>query len=309
MMGKADLVQDFADFLRGEDFSVSTTDSHSSCFDVLARRNAFIVLLKLMLNIDGFRKDQADDMANVSNVFSAYPLIIGEKTRNFPLNDGVLYNRHGINAVSRETFEEIVLHGGLPVVSSSRGGYCVRIDGEKLKTYRKLLNISLGEVAEKVGVTRSMIYLYENSGFGASLDTAMMLEEFLDETLILPLEVFSVPSDRKGLFSLDETERNIYTRLEEMGFGIRPVKRAPFEAVIHDSEERMLTKLDRAPRATHKTIRVLKEVSDIASYSAFVISSSPRADENMGGIPIIKNSELERIGTREEFIETMDCRR
>ncbi|MFQ5801080.1 MAG: transcriptional regulator [Candidatus Hydrothermarchaeales archaeon] len=296
-------------FLEREQFNVSVDDTKTSCFDLLARRRSFILMLRFLLNIDGLSEEHAEDMKALSGLFSAYPLLIGERTRHFDLQDGVLYGRYGINAMTVWTFENIISCSLYPLVISSRGGYYVRIDGEKLRRMRTEKNISVGELAECIGVSRTMVYSYENSGLGATLSTVLRLEEYLDDTLTLPLEVFSIPSPEEHEVSVEEPQKHVFARLEMIGFDIHPIRRAPFDAVTKGEEEFMLTKVDRKPSRTIKDIRIIKEVSDVASCTAFVVADWPKAKENVAGVPVIKSSELDRIESQDEFLETLEQRR
>jgi putative transcriptional regulator len=296
-------------FLENEQFNLSLMDSTSTCFDLMARRNSFILMLKFLLNLDSLSEETATDMKALSSLLSAYPLLIGKRTRNFDLQDGVLYGRYGINAFTMNTFANILSEGLYPSVNSSRGGYYVKIDGEKLKVIREDRNISVGELAEKIGVSRTMVYSYENRGLGATLSTVIKLEEYLCESLALPLEVFRIPrlADLEG--RVEEAWNEVFLRLQRIGFKIHPIKRAPFDAVTKSENESMLTKVDRRPEKTLKEIELIKEVSGVVDCSAFVVTDSSRVKDNLSGIPVIKKHELERIESPDEFLETLDERR
>lgn len=309
MNKKTTLVLQTLTLLKREGFNVSAAERYISCFDLIASKGSFVLIIKLLFNIDGFSKEQATDMKNLSNLFSAYPLIIGKKTRHLYLQDSVLYSRYGINAVTENSFDDIISLDAYPAVLSSRGGYYVKIDGEKLRRLREERNISSGELADCVGVSRTMVYSYENSGFGATLNTIVKMEEYLDETLALPFEVFSIPPQKEHTFELGEEERYVFSRLEGIGFDIHPVKRAPFEAVTKVNDDFMLTKIDNVGKKALTVIKIIKEFSDIASCSAFIVSGSPNAKENVDGVPIIKNSELENMENRVEFLEVLEERR
>jgi putative transcriptional regulator len=306
---KKAIVMRALDFLENEQFNISLTESKNSCYDILARRRSFLVMLKFLFNIDSFNGELAGDLKELSTMFSAYPLLIGEKTRHFNLEDGVLHHRYGVNAVNLRTFMDIFSEGVYPAINSMRGGYYVRIDGEKLKEIRNQENISVGELSEHLGVSRSMVYSYENSGFGMTLSTVIRLEEFLDEPLALPLEVFIIPSSEKRNIDLKDPQRIAFSKLEKIGFEIHPIRRAPFDAVTKGDDELMITKLDRTPKKTLKEIRVVKDVSNLAACFAFVITDTKDAEKNVEGVPVIKGSELDKIESQGELLETLEQRR
>jgi putative transcriptional regulator len=296
-------------FLVDRDFDVSLADSKTSCFDLLARRRSFVLMLKFLLNIDSVSSELAEDLKALANIFSAYPLLIGERTRRFEMQDGVLHNRYGINAVTWPTLVDIFSQDLYPTISSSRGGYYIKIDCEKLRSLRAGKKISVGELSDHLGVSRTMVYAYENSGLGMTLSTAIKLEEFLDTPLALPLQVFLIPSRTTGDLGVEKTEREAYAKLERIGFEIYPIKRAPFDAVTKGEDELMIAKLDNKKRKTLKEIRIIKDVSDVASCFAFVLTEASDAEENLEGVPVIKRNELERMESQDEFLEVLETRR
>jgi putative transcriptional regulator len=297
------------EFLEREQFSVSMMEARKSCFDIIARRGSFILMLKFLLNIDGLSEERAGDLKHLSSLFSAYPLLIGRKTRHFKMDDGVLYGRYGLNAVTIRTFEDVISQDQYPVVISSRGGYYVKLDRERLKRARMEQNVSVGELAEQVGVSRTMIYGYEHSSQGATLWTVLKLEEYLQEDLAAPVEVFTISIPEQRAVDTMTHQRQIFSRLEEIGFEIHPIRKAPFDAVTKNQDEFMLTKVDRKPKRTLKEIRIIKDVSDVASCTAFVVTDSSDAKESVDGIPIVKSSELNRMESSSEFLETLEHRR
>jgi len=306
---KEALTRMLMDFLEKEDFSLSRADTRSSCFEIFARRRSFTILLKILLNIDSFSEEHARELIYLAHLFSGYPLLIGERTRNLHMQSGVLYNRQGVNAVTPGTFMEMIADGVYPLVCSSRGGYYVRIDGEKLRKVREERNLSAGELAEKAGVSRTMIYLYEHSQLGGTLSTAARLEELLNTPLALPLAVFTKPAVKlRREIELGEQKRRVFLSLERIGFEIHPVLKAPFDAVTADEEGIMLTKVDERPERMIREIRILRDVSEVASCSAFLVTSARSPEERYAGLPVIKSSELERMETRGELIEVLEDR-
>jgi putative transcriptional regulator len=304
------LTLEACNFLEKEGFDFFITEDKSSCFDILASKMSFIVMFKFLLNIDSLNGEVAYDLKSLSRLLSAHPLIIGDRTRNFGLQDGVLYGRHGINAFTLNTFQEIVSQNLYPLISSRRGGHYVRIDGEKLRRLRVEKDISCRELGDSVGVSRTMIYCYENNGLGATLSTVLKLEEFLDTSLALPLDVFSINGEMDYKPSAQGTGEEVFLKLERIGFEIHPLKRAVFDAVTRGANEQMLTKIEKnSLRKTERNAKIIKDVSALVSCSAFIISESPFVKENLDGVPIIKKSELEKMESQGDFMDTIDRRK
>jgi putative transcriptional regulator len=225
------------DLLQKGRFNISIPDTRSSCFDLLARRGSFILLSKFLLNIDSVSEEMARDLKVLSNLISAHPILIGERTRHLIMQDGVLYSRYGINAVTFRTFSDVLSEDLYPVACSSRGGFYVKLDGQKLKKLRIEANISVGELADEIGVSRTMIYSYENDVFGATLSTVFKLEEFLDESLARRIDVFEIPDLPDRVESFERQKPGVFLKLEEIGFEIHPMKKAFFDAITRGEEE------------------------------------------------------------------------
>jgi len=282
-----------------------------ACFDLFARRELLFLMLKVLTNIDGLTEMQAGAMANISCSLSASPLVIGEKTRSAQLEDGVVYERYGIPMMNLETLEEMLIRGVLPFIISARGGFCVRMDGEALRRIREERGLSLGEVAGNIGVSRKAVYAYEHGESGATLETAMRLEEYLEESIIVPANVFFTPQEfHEGFEVKGEIERLILERLSEIGFGIYPTNQAPFDAVAKNQDELFFTKVSEAvAERMRKRARILKSVSEIAHSGAFFVVERQTFEDNLEGIPVVKRRELDEIDESWELLETIEKRK
>lgn len=83
-------------FLKSEGFETSNIYDHGA-FDIVARKNLLILLVKTFKNIDGVNKTNSEEMKQLASIFLASPLIIGETSRNGKLEDGVIYERYEIH--------------------------------------------------------------------------------------------------------------------------------------------------------------------------------------------------------------------
>ena len=94
-------------FLKTQGFNVSTFLDSNSCFDLVANRSDLKLVVKVYSNIDGFRKEQSEELEKIAKAFQAVVLIIGEKTKAFTMKKGVVYERHSIPAMTYSTFVSI----------------------------------------------------------------------------------------------------------------------------------------------------------------------------------------------------------
>lgn len=289
--------------LEKEGFEVSERcDIRPSCFDLFARRHILLLLLKILTNIDGLTQAQAMDLTRIAGMVSASPLLVGEKTRTMSLEDGILYDRYGIPTVTPGTLENAFLKGVMPFIVSMRGGYYVRLDSEKLKKTRAEQDLSLGDVARKMGVSRKTVYAYENEGRSATFEAALRLEEFLDVSIVKPIDLFGFRGETPPKAPLPSDPS--LEKLHEIGFDIHSVKKAPFDAIALESHDIIFTKvLKKRIRDILKKALIMHSISETTKKDAFFVSERDVGKTNIAGMPIIEKGELEKVGGSDELLE------
>lgn len=166
-----------------EEFNFDILVYLHSCLDIAAQKKALILLVKVLENIDGFKEKQAEELRKLSFVFKASPLLIGESTKTFRLEDGIIYDRHAVPAVTLETFRNS-LTGAYPEKIFSKGRVIAELNGEELKKIREKKNITAEDLAEEIKLTRESIYLYEKEKIRVKYELAKRIESFLNAELI-----------------------------------------------------------------------------------------------------------------------------
>lgn len=307
---RSELYDCVTETLRRSNFEISERCVlRSTCFDIFARKEVLLLLIKILTNIDSMNQCSAREMRWIASILSASPLVIGRRTRVAEMEEGLVYERFGVPAINPETMESILVNNIFPIIFSSRGGYYVKINGELLRKIRRERGLSLGDVAEQIGVSRRTIYNYENNIAGATFDTALKLEDFLDKSLAMPLNIFEIPKEieEQEPPSCGEGEKSILERLSSIGLQVYPVKKAPFSALTVEEEKVMLTEVARM-RLRNLTIRakLLKSISITTMTSAFfVVDSDKRTIKSLEGIPVVGRGELDKIEDAEELLEKL----
>ena len=120
MLNRSKMLQEIDNLLTSEGYKTSNIYDHVS-FDLVARKNLLILLLKTFLNIDSINEANAHEMKQLANIFLASPIIIGEKSRNGILEEGVIYERYDIPAISFETLKNMILYKEYPEILADRG--------------------------------------------------------------------------------------------------------------------------------------------------------------------------------------------
>ncbi len=299
-----------------------------SCFDMIARKELELLLLKILINIDGFTGNQAKEIKKVADTFLASPLVVGIKSKNEYLEEDVVYERHGIPVIAKETLKNMVVDEVYPEVFADRGGYYVQMNGEIIKQVREAQNISRKDLADKAHVSRETIYKYERGMVRAFPETAMMLENILNMKITLSVNLLSVPN-----FEQDKSEnkenRNInpenteynQPNLSNLGFGVISTNRTPFDALAkHESGKQnrkndgtVITNLEknRNQQALKKMALNVKDLSGITEADAVFLMDGKKSLKCIEGIPIIYNWELKEMENSKEFLsivrERRDC--
>jgi putative transcriptional regulator len=231
MMGNSkDTLIEILRILHKAGFSISEVDSEQYCLQLVAKKGGVKLIIKTLENIDMERKEAAEELKSLATATSSSPLIIGSRVQSGRLEEGALYERYGVNVVSPETFEDATLKGKLPFVQSKRGGLYFRINGRALKKLREERNMSLGDLAKKIGVSRKAVYEYETGGMGATLETVARIEEAFDIGLTQGIDIFDwqCPGEPEAKAPSDPLARQLHWKLKEigcksMGFDYAPI--------------------------------------------------------------------------------------
>lgn len=311
------LLKDATRTLRQGGFAVSDTcNIRPKSFDVVARRGEMVLLLKVLVNIDGLDAETATEMKALSAHLGAESLVVGTKTRDHELEDGVLYLRRGVPGMSPGTAHDYFVEGVPPLVYMGSGGLYVSIDGNLLEDARDDEEMSLGAVANELGVSRRAISKYED-GMDATLEVALRLEEMFGESLISPVEVFGeegeeAESGEKKTEEVPEgeTEKRVFAILRGAGFDVVPTSQAPFRALSRegegDDDETVLTGTDARGSGMVKRARLMSSISDVArTRSVYVVEDKPARD-SIEETKIVDVEEIEDVEGSDDFLSRIE---
>ena len=192
-------IESIRGILESAGFFVS--DAHTfrpTSFDLVARRDSLLLIVKILKNIDALDPDEARRLRELGQLFPAAPIVVGQTSGATELEPGVVYNRYGIPIVVEESLSDYLLRGLPPFLFSSPGGVFARLDGERMRAVREERQLSLGALAGVAGVSRRTIQLYEE-GAGAEIRVVERLERFLNEPLARAIDLFTMLSPEGGL--------------------------------------------------------------------------------------------------------------
>lgn len=306
-MDRERLIRTVEAILRGTGYKTARMEFKGSCFDIVASRLFLLLFIKVATNIDAVTGEQAEDLKRLARFFKASPLIIGLKTKNAELEEGVVYERFGIYALRPETLYDVLVENEMPAIFAERGGFYVRINGGMLRKLRERYGYSINELAQLLGVSRKSLINYERGEQAVSLEVAIRLEELFNEPLAEPIDVLHSTVEA-NLDVTPETplEREIFSRLKELGLGVVKVKKAPFNAVSKEDEFRILTGIDeRKTRSTVKRAEMVAEVGRIINSDGVFILENTRT-EVVGEVPLIPKESLDEVKDADELIDLIE---
>ena len=310
-MQRDHILKEISELLSNHSFETSHIYDRS-CFDMVARKRLLLLLLKVLINIDGFTGQQAEEIKKVASTFLASPLVVGLKSKHEYLEEDVVYERHGIPVIAPETLRNMITEEIYPEVFADRGGYFVRINGEAIKEAREQENLSLKELADQAHVSRETIYKYEHGMVRASPETVITLESILNMKITLSVDLFKVPEPERNSISENTPEELI-----KLGFGIIPTNKTPFDALATSDPEQfkkniaMITNMEknRNQRILKKMAINVKDLSNVTGTDAVFILESKRPLSCIEGVPVVHSCEMGEIESRGEFLKIIKERK
>ena len=307
-MDRTALLEHVRDVLYRGGFYVSELYSmHSTGFDLVARRDDTLLIIKVLTNIDSLSENIAKELQTLSFLLKASPILIGEKNGVNTLENDVVYFRFGIQAITLETLKNHILEG-IPVkIYAGPGGLYVNLDQEKIHKLRREKNISLGSFARQVHVSRRTVQMYEE-GMNARIEIASRIEELFENTVTLPVELFShsitdslISSPRYAeLKKIRDLQQEIFFLLQKVGYKIIPMDRCPFEALSKDKEKILLTCVHKYDKQLIKKAQIVNSISKITEKHGVVITDKEVNRTNVEGTPLIMKKELKKIRDPED---------
>ena len=308
-MGRNELINTTRAILAKAGFDVSSAlNIRGICFDIVARLDEKILIVKVLSNIDAFSKENAEEMKTLADALGATPLVTGERSSSSTLETGIVYSRFNISIVSNETLADLLLEDAPPFIFAAPGGLYVKLDSDLLKRAREDRGISLGTLAETAGVS---IQMYE-SGMGAMIDAALRIEEYLDLPIIEPIDPFTFKSEERGKEDRavrDTPDLFALRQLSHLGFDVFPVVRSPFEAVTQDGRSLMLTGLGSDESKIVQKAIVASEISKIMDGFSIMIVEHRRERDNIDGTVVMSNEELKKMDAPGDLTDLVASRR
>lgn len=261
------------------------------CIDYIIVSNEKVILAKKTDDASKVTPGLAGTLKTIADFLDALPIVLTDKFSGEKLEESIIYSRHNIPVVNRETFEEIVLGASFPLIYFTHGGVYVKVKGAKLKELREKMGLSRGELAWRVGVSNKAIANYEEGESDVSLDVALKLEEIFGDVIFeeatpesLKL-VFNEKIKAREIEPRDPIIRSIFNELRSYGFKNYVFTRVPFDAGVKLTREKMKVKIAIKKEASSGEVNIASRVSQQTHTPLIVISDKKEeigdTDENL----------------------------
>jgi len=227
---KREIIDKIGIFLLKDGFTVKTLTGN--CFDLLARNQNKILLIKVLEDANSISKQFVDEMDRVA----VTPVIISEKAGN-KLEENILYTRFSMFTLNFVTFVNSIKNK-FPFIKRTQAGLTASIDGNKLKEKREAQGYSLNSLSKKIGVTTRMIARYENDISEITINKAMKIYDLFGHQVFNEINIFSRKSSIESTHSSDYSKKYV-----DLGFEATDTKNTPFDIIARKGEELILTEV------------------------------------------------------------------
>jgi len=314
-MSRSALIDNITAMLSDAGFTVSDRCStRPKSFDLAARREKDLLLLKVLGNIDAFDGPTGREMRRLGTYLRGTPIVIGLRTRDENLEPGVVYFRHGVPVLNPDTAMDLFVHGVPPLIYAAPGGLYVNIDGDVLADKREERGWSLGRLATELGVSRRTVSKYED-GMNASVEVAAQLDELFDQDLTSPVSVLDGAEEIRDAEptpedpDVDPEDQPFVSLLTRIGFDVHPMVRAPFKAVSEQAESSvtLITGHSSFTEAAVKRARIMGSLQEVIhTQSVYFVDEAQ--SESIEGTAIIERDEAEAVEDSDEFRDLVKSR-
>jgi putative transcriptional regulator len=212
--------------------------SRTSCFDFAAKKHDITILLKMASEIDTFSISDLCELKVIASRIPAAALIVSQLSHGKPLQDDTVYRRNNVFVVNEKTIKNVANQTGYPLINASPGGYTVEVDCALVERKRKELDLSIGQLATKIGVSRRTLYGYERGMAKASVSSAYKLAETLGVPVAKPINILQ-KTKKQPQYSLPKSKHDMMTKIllrqvfkKFSSCDISPVHKAPFDFMM-----------------------------------------------------------------------------
>ncbi len=303
-MREETLICEIEELMREEGFKVNEVTYPSTrkrALDLICEQKGTLVIMKICRDIDKMEKEEANVLKALSASLKSQMFIVGLESKKGSLEDDVVYERHGVPAVSPQTLRELV-RGSNIYIYSGRGGYYVKIDGKKLRAFRESRGMSIGDLASLLGVSRKAVYEYERGVMAASIRTATKLVKLFGEEVLKPVRI-DISSYNEITYpdpDIKIEEELIYIMIKK-GFLTAHIKYSPIDIAgsLKDSKQRVVFAIKHKKREKNLILKIedLLRLIDVLKAEVYAIVKDSSEAKSIGdlGLKVLCEGEAKHL--------------
>jgi putative transcriptional regulator len=254
---KNNIIDKLSVFLLKDGFTVKTLTR--TCFDLLARKQDKILLIKVLEDANAVTKEYTGAMDTISSYIGAVPIIIAEKAGN-KLEGNVLYTRFDLYTLNFTTFVNSI-RNKFPFVKRTQAGFTASIEGNKLRKRREEMGFSLNYLSKKVGVTSRMIDRYEKGDSEITLNKAMKIYDIFGHQVFKKMDIFSGNNKIESKYKSDFSKKYI-----DLGFEASDTKKSPFDIIAKKDNELILTRIGDKEKPDFPSLSKLLDADNLVIF-------------------------------------------
>lgn len=231
-----------------------------TCFDVLARKNGQILLIKVLEDANSISRQYTEEMGAIASYINASPLIISEKAGS-RLEDNIVYSRFSIYTLNISTFFSCI-NNRFPFIRRSQAGLTASVAGEKLREKREEHGYSLNALSKKIGVTSRMVIKYESENSEVTINRAMKLYDLFGYHVFSEVNVFGRHEHPRSKFETEVSKKYV-----ELGFDATETKKTPFDIIARKGNELILTEVSDVVNPQMESLSKLLDADNLVIFS------------------------------------------
>jgi len=209
--------------------------------------------LKVAVDVSDIDYYGQRDLFGVGALLSSRPLAVAEFEDRIELEDDVVYEKSKLPVVNVRTLDSLLACNKNLYVIGKKKDFFVRINGNALRRERMKRNISLGELADLLKVSRKSVYEYERGSYDVSIEVAEKLIEALSEEILKPFNIYEeeIPENISLKSKPDNAvEERAIRIVEEMGAKHYHVKKAFIDIIARKGDKKVLMAVEHAKSPT-----------------------------------------------------------
>ncbi len=267
--------------------------------DLITKINGKPVLVKVTDDIANLPRTEINELLGASRTIGTPPLIIADTWSGEKLLDFIAYTIYDSYAITPDTLEALLSGKGKIYVKTAKDGLHVSISGEKLREARQELGLSLGNVAEYVGVSRKTIYEYEKENLEPNIERGKKLLELFGNRILEPINLFEHTATKpaKETQAHNPYEERVINEIKALGGDAFHLKRSSIDIAAR-LDERILFVVEHKKTSTEKLYAKLEntgKASKVVESKAFFIydsTSISKADIEAAGLEPVRASDI-----------------